>query len=195
MNIFVLDIDPKIAAKYHCDRHVKKMPIETCQMLIAGIYYLNNIFSRKDRLNLVNKEKIQSIFLDYPLTQNTIDKYNDNAPGLSFTNHPCSIWTRESFSNFKWLIELGKALCIEYIDVYKSSIICDSQLCWIEDWLEDNKSLFNHKEITKFHQAMPDHYKNENVVTAYRNYYIGEKHFARWKNRPAPDWFIAGKRN
>lgn len=33
MNIFVLDIDPSIAAKMMCDRHVSKMILETAQML------------------------------------------------------------------------------------------------------------------------------------------------------------------
>jgi hypothetical protein len=33
MNIFVLDLNPELAAKYHCDRHVIKMILETAQLL------------------------------------------------------------------------------------------------------------------------------------------------------------------
>lgn len=33
MNIFVLDYNPKLAAEYHCDRHVLKMVLETAQIL------------------------------------------------------------------------------------------------------------------------------------------------------------------
>ena len=33
MNIFVLDIDPQLAASLHLDKHVVKMPLETAQML------------------------------------------------------------------------------------------------------------------------------------------------------------------
>ena len=33
MNIFVLDEKPKLAAQYHCDRHVVKMTLETAQIL------------------------------------------------------------------------------------------------------------------------------------------------------------------
>ena len=33
MNIFYLDSDPRIAAKYHCDKHVVKMILESGQML------------------------------------------------------------------------------------------------------------------------------------------------------------------
>lgn len=33
MNIFFLDKDPQICASYHCDKHVVKMIVESCQML------------------------------------------------------------------------------------------------------------------------------------------------------------------
>lgn len=33
MNIFVLDQNPRTAARYHCDKHVIKMLIETAQLL------------------------------------------------------------------------------------------------------------------------------------------------------------------
>ena len=33
MNIFYLHNDPRIAAKYHCDKHVVKMILESAQML------------------------------------------------------------------------------------------------------------------------------------------------------------------
>lgn len=33
MNIFILDYDIKKSAEYHCDKHVVKMIVETCQIL------------------------------------------------------------------------------------------------------------------------------------------------------------------
>lgn len=33
MNIFALDLDPTIAASYHCDQHLHKMILESAQML------------------------------------------------------------------------------------------------------------------------------------------------------------------
>ena len=36
MNIFLLDKDPKIAAQYHCDKHVVKMILEAAQMLCSA---------------------------------------------------------------------------------------------------------------------------------------------------------------
>lgn len=42
MNIFVLDIDPKKAAEYHCDKHVVKMITETAQIL-STVLNINDI--------------------------------------------------------------------------------------------------------------------------------------------------------
>ena len=38
MNLFVLDRDPRLAARAHCDKHVVKMVLETAQLLaLAGL--------------------------------------------------------------------------------------------------------------------------------------------------------------
>lgn len=41
MNIFALDVVPRVAAEYHCDKHVVKMCLEAAQMLstAAGVGY------------------------------------------------------------------------------------------------------------------------------------------------------------
>lgn len=36
MNIFALDDNPKLAARYACDQHVVKMPLETAQLLCTA---------------------------------------------------------------------------------------------------------------------------------------------------------------
>tara|TARA_A100001515_G_C4405381_1_gene155236 strand:- start:239 stop:439 length:201 start_codon:yes stop_codon:yes gene_type:complete len=42
---------------------------------------------------------------------------------------------------------------------------------------------------TPFAQAMPDEYRDDDVVKAYRAYYHS-KTFAKWeKGTPAPDWW------
>jgi len=40
MNIFVLDLDPQTAARYHCDKHIVKMPTESA-MLLSNAAWLN----------------------------------------------------------------------------------------------------------------------------------------------------------
>lgn len=53
MNIFVLDNNIKLCAKYHCDKHVNKMLLEMCQMLCSAHYewQTNNIPYRKAYFN------------------------------------------------------------------------------------------------------------------------------------------------
>jgi hypothetical protein len=39
-------------------------------------------------------------------------------------------------------------------------------------------------------QAMPDEYKNDDPVKAYRDYCTHEKHYAKWeKGRAKPEWW------
>lgn len=47
MNIFVLDNDPKLAAQYHCDKHVVKMILETAQLLSTTARILGTEFGYK----------------------------------------------------------------------------------------------------------------------------------------------------
>lgn len=42
MNIFILDLDPKTCAKYHCDKHVIKMVLESAQLLSTAHWVLNS---------------------------------------------------------------------------------------------------------------------------------------------------------
>ena len=45
-------------------------------------------------------------------------------------------------------------------------------------------------EKTPLAQAMPEEYKNEDAITAYRDYCINEKHYAKWeRNRTKPIWW------
>ena len=52
-------------------------------------------------------------------------------------------------------------------------------------------------ELTEQPQCMPDYCKDgEDVVEAYRNYYINEKSdFAKWKWYGPPEWFEEGVKN
>jgi hypothetical protein len=44
--------------------------------------------------------------------------------------------------------------------------------------------------MTEIAQAMPEQYKNENPITAYRDYVVNEKHYAKWNNgRNKPSWW------
>ena len=54
MNIFALSKDPKEAAEQMIDKHIIKMPTETCQMLHTNIIYMQYIHLN----NLLDSSKI-----------------------------------------------------------------------------------------------------------------------------------------
>ena len=152
MNIFYLDYDTSKCAKYHNDKHVVKMILETAQLLCGSHWATGG---------------------EAPYT-------------LSHKNHPCSIWARESLSNYLYLCELGLELCYEY--TYRYGKRHKSQD--VIEWCIVNKPGIADIGFTEPAKAMPDEYKVESVVQSYRNYYMGAKSgFAVWKNREKPFWF------
>jgi len=111
----------------------------------------------------------------------------ENVPyKLSHKNHPCSIWARESITNYLWLCELGLELCYEYTHRYGKRHKSQDVI----EWCIENKPNLPEKGFTEPAKAMPEEYKVKSVVESYRNYYRGEKaSFSKWKNRQTPQWF------
>ena len=117
------------------------------------------------------------------------DEYADEH-GLykeAYKNHPCTIWARESSANYWWLYSHFIALGAEYTHRYRK-IHASVDKLW--------KPLFKHPKniyqgaMTPLAQAMPEEYKDENPITAYRNYCINEKHYAKWeRGRNKPSWW------
>lgn len=100
--------------------------------------------------------------------------------------HPCVLWVERSFENFLWLKNLALALNTEYRFRYERNYdhTSISVLNVISSYSYENQGL------TEFAQAMPDKYKvSGDAVTAYRQFYIGEKMaFAKWTKRSVPKW-------
>lgn len=108
---------------------------------------------------------------------------------LTHKNHPSAVWTRESQANYKWLCELGLELCNEYTYRYGKVHKCQE---YIEN-LYKNIPPIPDIELTKCPQAMPDTYKDKDVVSAYRHYYLFEKYRmhdwnGKTSNREVPYW-------
>ena len=60
------------------------------------------------------------------------------------------------------------------------------------DWCDNSyhRLLLPNSGRTPFAQAMPDQYKSDDAVDAYRYYYLGEKvDFCKWTKREQPKWF------
>lgn len=163
MNIFVLDERPELAASYACDKHVVKQILETAQLLSTAHHMLDG---EDIRLKLK------------PLIYKSTHK-----------NHPCSIWARENVANYSWLAIYGELLCFEYTRRYQKTHKTEKLMKMLSMYVPKNITTKPIKR-TPFPQCMPDEYKNDDVVEAYRAYYIGEKRsFARWKNGNIPEWY------
>jgi len=163
MNIFFLDMNVKKCAEYHCDKHVVKMVLETAQLLCSAHHVIDQV---------TNKYRPS----------------NDQIPyKLAHKNHPCSIWVRESLTNYLYLCELGLELCKEYTYRYEKRHKSQEVI----EWCVTNKVKICDKGLTEPPKAMPDEYKVKDVVESYRNYYMGaKKSFATWKKRDSPIWYL-----
>lgn len=102
-------------------------------------------------------------------------------------NNHVSKWVRETKGNYEWTGKHGMALCQEYefrygkIHQYKEKII----------WMCNNiPSIIPDGDLTEFTQAVAEDCYDDDPVVAYHVYYKKyKKKFAKWKNRPIPDWF------
>jgi hypothetical protein len=106
-------------------------------------------------------------------------------------SHPCSIWTRTSIENYRWLVNLGECLCDEYFSRYGRShkVPREHGSKSIIKWAKYNEPNIPSAGITPFPLAMPEYCKiKDNAVESYRRFYVFEKPFVSWKNG-TPLWF------
>ena len=143
MNIFVTDPDPVKSAQVLPDKHIVKMPLETCQMLA-----------------IVASEKWGHGFGILP----KVDGEPYNTEKGAFRNHPCTIWAQ---TNFRWLIEHGFALCAEYTHRYKKTHSCQYTIECADIIFPDCPP------PKSFAFAGPDEFKHDTSIdtfTAYKRY-------------------------
>lgn len=114
---------------------------------------------------------------------------NDAPYGAVHQKHPCTIWVAQSIENYRLAWWLGYYLFKEYTYRYGRTHKSESVLYMVRC----HPPAMTARGFTKFPQAMPDEYKHDNVVTAYRDYYIGEKSgFSVWTDRPTPCFMQKG---
>lgn len=175
MNIFFLDQDPQRAAEMHHDKHVVKMILETAQLLSSA----HRVVDGKQFIDQSTGRKIKRWKMDDPFIDERLYK-------ATHVNHPSNIWARESEENYKWLYQLFVSLCYEYTYRYGKVHATCKKLAVL---LSQPPKNINKGEMTKMPQAMPDEYKTEDSVQAYRNYYIGaKKQQSKYTKRFAPKW-------
>jgi hypothetical protein len=165
MNIFFLHTNPRKAARWHCDKHVVKMLLETCQLLYTCHWMITGSVTGAPICNGHSGYK------------------------KCHWNHPCSKWLRLSSFHYVWLSTLGLELLREYKFRYNGKHhACEPHILW----LSQNVPLglaFN--GWTDPFLAMPDIYKCGDAIASYRRYYIGaKKDFLNYTGRSVPHWVI-----
>ena len=146
MNIFVLDKNPITAAQQQCDKHVVKMILESAQMLSTAHRILDGD-EPADKFGLYKK---------------------------SHTNHPCSIWVRESNNNYRWLWIHMMALGEEYTHRYGKT---HKSITKLGKLLERFPLNIPRGQMTKFKLAMAQYPEcmKEDPIESYRLYYQTKK--------------------
>ena len=118
---------------------------------------------------------------------------DDRADSLSLykrahLNHPSTVWTRQNDAQYKWLYKLFIALADEYTYRYEKKHSTDLLLRVALKAPPKNIPKGTFKQPP---QCMPDEYKCDDSIIAYKNFYMGEKaHFCKWKKRNVPDWYM-----
>ena len=186
MNIFVLDESPEVAAKYHCNKHVVKMILESGQMMCTAHYThgLRSIGKELSDFKRVRDAKAHAI---ENLDANILPPWS-----LSHTRHPCTVWTALNTGNYKWHLRLMRALLDQYTERYQKIHKAESTYSWLENNIPINMMT---GDKTAHPQCMPDSCKSTSPVDAYRKYYTNFKqHIAVWEPRSkTPEWYSSGE--
>ena len=170
MNIFVTDENPWQSARVLPDKHIVKMPLETCQML-----------------SIVASEKWGYGYGTLPKANGEPYATNKGA----FRNHPCTIWANKTVENANWLMWHGVALCEEYYVRYGKIHTCFNTLLTAFDIFPTDIDYTQH---TSFVFAGPDEFKHDtsiDIFTAYKMYIASKPwvcdNYLRLPERK-PDW-------
>ena len=101
-------------------------------------------------------------------------------------NHPCTRWVGMSRSNAAWVCMLAEGLNREAQQRYKKHTDHKS---WgvIRDMLPLLDTLPDYG-LTPFALAMPEEYKSDDAVQAYRNYYHSKPKM-QWRHGFTPHWW------
>lgn len=196
MNIFVLSVDPKEAAKAHGDKHVVKMILEACQMLYTAHWICAHpeLLLHKAPIKVAAAQKL----LQVPEHMATAPKRKSSAEEPGFRpvhlHHPCTVWVRTSLANYMWLTELALAIAneYEYRFTYKGNGKDKAHSCKAHArWLQLNPPPLPEGPRTPFALAMPDEYKMPDPVASYINFYTGskkERGLTTYTRRAPPPW-------
>ena len=163
MNIFAVSSDVNECAEVLDDSRLIKMTLETAQLVSTALFHTDP---------------------DYYRIRFALGKAYKHC----YDNHPCSIWARQSYRNFWWLVNLGKAYCDEYS--YRFGKTHASECIFIG--MAEPKRDLPHTWCDCSGQFVEDNSNATEVFGAYieclRNKWMNDKRQPRWTNR-IPPWF------
>ena len=176
MNIFVTNDDPVLAARDLCDQHVRS------KMQIEGAIMLAHAFPQE--------------LLDHPSTPRT-QSGKPRKSGKGYAKHQCSIWARETKSNFEWLVNHTLEMFTERM--YRWPDSKEHFTKTFIEWCGKNVHNIITTEIPLTPYAVAigvdcncrklPNFNELSVIEQYRSYIIHDKEFATWTVRQSPSWY------
>ena len=187
MNIFALSKNPVEAARQMLDKHIVKMPTESCQMIHTNALYFQYLAKDGEEPALRDLKQFHACS-------------NSKLMKPAMLNHPSTIWARQNPHNADWLMQHALALCEEYTYRYGKTHGAYARILqtWGDHFMKDG----SWKKASPVSIAMADEYRIPNtfltgwefVIQSYRHYYLeGKWRFAEWRKNRRPDWFPANQ--
>lgn len=173
MNIFYLDSDPVSSARQICMVHVRKMIIESTQMLSTAHHVLD--------LGIYNSKELEALY-----TLGQLDDphwYREILMKPSHANHPSSIWVRSHISHYKWLCNYT----FELMSIYEE-MRDKVHSCWLnrqEIYVTPPKNIKTEGFFVPPPACMPDEFKHSYSIAKSYRYYLNAK-YNEWLVRERP---------
>ena len=105
---------------------------------------------------------------------------------VTHLNHPDSKYVRSCRQNYLYACNLLDELIQEYYNRYGKVHACAQHL----NTFLDAAHMFPDGKLTEPPQCMPDEFKREDTVEAYRNYYrVAKRGICKWKDGNVPEWW------
>ena len=165
VNFFYLDTNPSKCAKYYCDKHVLKIPIEIAQIL-SKIHHI-----------LKTKIDLKKIYANSKVVKETLGPY---------------LWSLTSLDNYIWTCDLGLELINEYKYRYGKPTH-KTELVLI--YLKENPPPIESKGITPFIMTnkydMFQYISSNPITNARYNYAEMKCSNDKWTKRTKPKWFVS----
>ena len=173
MNIFVLDNDPVKAAQCMDAVRVRKMIIESGQMMRAALGRHGMTESDCRQFGILTK--------------------SGNPWSITHKNHPCTLWAMQTAGNYRYAYSLYCAMLDEYTYRYGKvhgaskhrEALYTGEEYIPEGWQTPHPQCFSGLDHLKTDEQYP--------IKAYREFYKADKlKFARYtKGRSMPEWMAA----